>query len=83
VKKLAGIPLIDMLALAPKWATHISVQANAPDTFIFESNEYYQAGYEGALDGSCMPQATLGDMCDFALPLSDIAQLIKDEQNEC
>lgn len=59
------------------------MQANHPDTFIFESATHYQAGSRGLVDGSKMLQRFKGDMCDYAQSLEYYKQILKDEQNEC
>ncbi len=84
MKKLAGVPLKDLLDIVPSWCTHITVNVNDPDGCLFESNEYFQAVLDGKLvqNGKC-EQSFLGDMCEYAKSVEHYKQVLKDDENEC
>lgn len=71
VKTIGGLPLKQVLDMAPEWATHVSTHFTCPDTCIFESEEYFQAyDFKGGLhdrgkqlSGGMQPDAVL--LSDF------------------
>lgn len=52
-RTIGGLPLKQVLDMAPEWATHVSTDARRPNTLIFESAEYYQAVMNETLLGKC------------------------------
>ncbi len=84
MKKLAGVPLKDLLAIVPDWCTHITTNTNDPRGCLFESAGHFQTVEDGkvANNGKC-EQFEYGDMCFHAVSVEHYKQILKDEENEC
>ncbi len=78
MKKLANVPLEDILDIVPDWCTHITVHACSPDEFLFESVDWYQAGAYGVLDGRRCHQECSG-IEKYAMTVESLKQILKDD----